>query len=219
MLVPLNINKVSKLIPSVATGGQFKYALGNPRKVLQRVIVSFLGGVIFFLLRQSQYLNQTGNLWLILCVLFFLYILWDPILEASKINLKYRKNKFFAIFEGYISDIYKREKVENSREQTNKYGQLEVIKNKRTWLVLELEDDDGYLGQLSFPMENRHSQIKIGSKIRCLVASNNRNFNKNLFLTDAWLPDINLWLGDYPYLLKPAFEEICYIYKKKLNNL
>ena len=36
--------------------------------------------------------------------------------------------------------------------------------------------------------------------------------DKDFYLTDAWLPEINLWVGEYPYLLRPAFEEICYIY-------
>ena len=39
-------------------------------------------------------------------------------------------------------DIYKTEKIESSREQSNRQGRLEVIENKRTWLVLELEDED-----------------------------------------------------------------------------
>jgi len=217
MLIPLSLSQVSKLIPSVATGGQFKYALGDPRKILQRLIISSIGGVITFLISVSQDRNQTYSLWLLMCVLFFLYILWGPILEASRKNLSYRKNKFFSIFDGFICDIYKTEKIEASREQTNRYGRLELIEKKRTWLVLELEDEDGYLSKLSFPMENKHSQIQIGSRIRCLVSSNNRNFQKNLFLTDAWLPDLNLWIGDYPFLLRPAFEEICSIYKNKLN--
>ncbi len=84
-------------------------------------------------------------------------------------------------------------------------------------MVIELEDEDGYLNRLSFPMENKHSQIQIGARIRCLVASDNRNFQKNLVLSDAWLPELNLWIGDYPFLLRPAFEEICYLYKNKLN--
>ena len=63
--------------------------------------------------------------------------------------------------------------------------------------MLELEDEDGYLNKLTFPMENKHSQIKIGDRIRCLVSSNNRNFNRDIYLTDAWLPDINLWVGDF----------------------
>ena len=191
--------------------------MGDPRKILQRLIISSVGGVITFLISVSQDRNQTYSLWLLLCVLFFLYILWGPILEASRKNLNYRKYKFFSIFSGFVCDIYTVEKIESSREQTNRYGRLELIEKKRTWLILELEDEDGYLGKLTFPLENKHSQIQIGSKIRCLVSSNNRNFQKNLFLTDAWLPDLNLWIGDYPFLLRPAFEEICYIYKNKLN--
>ena len=213
MLIPISLNQVSKIVPSVATGGQFKYALGDPRKILQRLIISSIGGVITFLISVSQDRNQTYSLWLLLCVLFFLYILWGPIVEASKKNLKFRRFKFFSIFDGFVSDIYQLEKVESSREQTNRYGGLELIEKKRTWLVLELEDEEGYLGKISFPMENKHSFLKKGENVRCLVSSDSRNFNSKLVLTDAWLPDLNLWVGDYPYLLRPAFEEICFIYK------
>ena len=213
MLIPISLNQVSKIVPSVATGGQFKYALGDPRKILQRLIISSIGGVITFLISVSQDRNQTYSLWLLLCVLFFIYILWGPILEASKKNLKFRRFKFFSIFDGFVSDIYQLEKVESSREQTNRYGRLELIEKKRTWLVLELEDEEGYLGKISFPMENKHSFLKKGENVRCLVSSDSRNFNSKLVLTDAWLPDLNLWVGDYPYLLRPAFEEICFMYK------
>ena len=214
MLIPLKLNQISRLIPSVGTGSQFKYALGDPRKILQRLIISSIGGIINFLISISQTGNQTYNLWLLLCVIFFLYIIWGPILESSKKNLQFRKYKFASIFDGYVSDIYKTEKIESSREQSNRQGRLEIVEKKRTWLVLELEDEDGYLNKLTFPIENKHSQIKIGDRIRCLVSSNNRNFNRDIYLTDAWLPDINLWVGDYPFLLRPAFEEICYIYFK-----
>ena len=95
MLIPITLKQVSKIVPSVATAGQFKYALGDPRKILQRIIISSLGGVITFLISVSQDRNQTYSLWLLLCVLFFLYILWGPILEASKKNLSFRKYKFF----------------------------------------------------------------------------------------------------------------------------
>ena len=217
MLIPISLNQVSKIVPSVATGGQFKYALGDPRKILQRLIISSIGGVITFLISVSQDRNQTYSLWLLLCVLFFLYILWGPIVEASKKNLKFRRFKFFSIFDGFVSDIYQLEKVESSREQTNRYGRLELIEKKRTWLVLELEDEEGYLGKISFPMENKHSFLKKGENVRCLVSSDSRNFNSKLVLTDAWLPDLNLWVGDYPYLLRPAFEEICFMYKKNFK--
>ena len=217
MLIPISASQVSKIVPSVATGGQFKYALGNPRKILQRLIISSIGGVITFLISVSQDRNQTYSLWLLLCVLFFLYILWGPIIEASKKNLNFRKFKFFSIFDGFISGIYQVEKVESSREQTNRYGKLELVEKKRMWLVLELDDEEGYLSKISFPMENKHSLLRKGQNIRCLVTSNSRNFNNKLVLTDAWVPKLNLWVGDYPYLLRPAFEEICSIYRNKLE--
>jgi len=215
MLIPIKNNQVTKLIPSVATGGQFKYSLGNPRKILQRVIISSIGAAITLVIGNNQFGNQTDILWLMLCLIFALYILWGPILEASRKNLKYKQFKFFSIFEGFISDIYQTEKVESSREQTNRYGNLEIVENKRTWLTIELEDEDGYLSKISFPFEKKHNTIDRGLKIRCLVSSNERSFNGKLFLTDAWLPEINLWVGDYPYLLRPAFEEICLMYKNK----
>ena len=211
MLIPIKNNQVTKLIPSVATGGQFKYCLGNPRKILQRVIISSIGAAITLVI--GQFGNQTDVLWLVLCLIFALYILWGPILEASRKNLKFKQIKFFSIFDGFISDIYQTEKVESSREQTNRYGNLETIESKRTWLTIELEDEDGYLSKISFPMEKRHNIINRGLRVRCLVSTNERSFNRNLFLTDAWLPEINLWVGDYPYLLRPAFEEICFLYK------
>ena len=166
MLIPINSNQISKLIPAVGTGSQFKYTLGNPRKILQRVIVSSIGGFISLIISSTG--DQTNNIWLLLCVAFFLYIIWGPILESSRKNLQLRKYKFFSIFDGYVSDIYKTEKIESSREQSNRQGRLEIIENKRTWLVLELEDEDGYLEKLSFPMENKHSQIRVGASIRCL---------------------------------------------------
>jgi len=213
MLIPLKVNQVAKLIPSVATGGQFKYSLGNPRKILQRLIISSIGAAITLVIGNNQFGNQTDVLWLILCLIFALYILWGPILESSRKNLKFKQFKFFSIFDGFISDIYKTEKIESSREQTNRYGNLEIVENKRTWLTIELEDEDGYLSKISFPMKNRHNLITRGLKVRCLVSTNQRSFNGKLFLTDAWLPEINLWVGDYPYLLRPAFEEICFLYK------
>ena len=214
MLIQIKQNQISKLIPSVGTGGQFKYALGDPKKILQRLIISSIGGVLNLLLFISQSSTQTENLWLLLCVIFFLYIIWGPILESSRKNSNFKKSKFFSLFDGYISDIYKIEKIESSREQSNRQGRLELIEKKRTWLVIELEDEDGYLDKISFPMENKHSQIRIGSNIRCLVSSNYRNFDREIYLSDAWIPDVNIWIGEYPYLLRPAFEEICYIYLK-----
>jgi len=45
--------------------------------------------------------------------------------------------------------------------------------------------------------------------IRGLIFSNNKDFSNILNISDAWLPRKRLWVGEYPFLLKPAFEELC----------
>ena len=40
MLVPLRPGELQRLIPAVATSNQFAAALGNPRKILQRVMIA-----------------------------------------------------------------------------------------------------------------------------------------------------------------------------------
>ena len=39
MLLPLRPGELLRLIPAVATGPQFNACTGNPRKVLQRVLI------------------------------------------------------------------------------------------------------------------------------------------------------------------------------------
>ena len=211
MLIPLRKNELDKLIPSVATSNQFTSALGNPRKILQRIIISSIGGVITLLISQSQVTSQFYSMWLILGVVFLLYLLWGPILEASRKNAKLKKYSFAAIFEAEIIDIYSQERVENSQEQANKMGELELVENRRRWLVIEIGDEDGYLSKIEFPLENKHQSISQGSLIRGLIFSNNKDFSNILNISDAWLPRKRLWVGEYPFLLKPAFEELCYL--------
>ena len=76
-------------------------------------------------------------------------------------------------------------------------------------MFLEIEDEDGYIGQISFPMEKKHQLIRTGTKILCLVLSQRNDFQKINAISDAWLPSQRLWVGEYPYLLRPAFEELC----------
>ena len=50
MLIPLRPGELQRLIPAVATGSQFRATLGSPREILQRVMISAIGGVITLLI-------------------------------------------------------------------------------------------------------------------------------------------------------------------------
>ncbi len=209
MLIPLRPGELQRLIPAVATGNQFGAALGDPQKILQRVMISSIGGVITLLISQNQVASRWYSIWLVIGVVFLLYILWGPIIEAGQKNSQLRRYPMTAIFDGQISDIFTREKIENRHEQADKLGKLELVENRRTWLFLELEDEDGYLGQLCFPMDKNHQILKRGQRILCLVFSERKDFSTIDALSDAWLPSQRIWVGEYPYLLRPAFQELC----------
>ena len=209
MLIPLRPGELQRLIPAVATGTQFQAMLGDPRKILQRLLISGIGGVITLLISQSLSFNRWGSLWLVAGVVLLLYILWGPILEAGRRNATLRRYPAAALFEGEVVDAYTRERVENQREQADANGRLELVENRRTWMILELADEDGYLGRVSFPMAKTHSSIRAGVLIRCLVLSERKDFSRVGALSDAWLPELRLWVGEYPFLLRPAFEDLC----------
>ena len=212
MLLPIKPVEIDKLIPSVATGNQFNSALGNPQKIFQRIMISTIGGVITLLISQSQITSQFYSLWLVLGVVILLYILWGPILEASRKNSNLKRYSFSALFDGYISDVYVEERVENQQEQANKDGRLELIEKRRPWVVVDMEDDDGYIGNINFPLKDKFNVLKKGMRINCVVFSNRRDFGIIQAFSDAWCPEIKLWIGNYPFLLRPAFEE--YVFRK-----
>jgi len=216
MLIPLRPGELQRLIPAVATGQQFRAALGNPRKILQRLLIATIGGVITLLISQSQLSNRWGSLWLVIGVVLLLYVLWGPIVEAGQKNAVLRRYPSAALFEGEVVRVVRQERVENQREQANSRGQLELVENRRTWLMLELADEDGYLGRLSFPMAKQHDAMRPGLLVRCVVLSDRTDFARLGGLSDAWLPGLRLWVGEYPYLLRPAFEDLC---RLRLRNV
>jgi hypothetical protein len=210
MLIPLRPGELPRLIPAVASGPQFNACSGSPRKLLQRVFISVIGGVISLLISQGVLMSsQLAPIMLVVGFVFLLYVLWGPIVEAGRRNAVLRRYPAAAIFEGQVADLFTRELVEGRQETTDREGRLELVENRRTWLCLELEDEEGYLGQLRFPYEKKHKAIRPGQVVRCLVLSERKDFSRIGALSDAWLPQLKLWVGDYPYLLRPAFEELC----------
>lgn len=209
MLVPLKPGELQRLVPLVATGPQFSHCWGNPSKGLQRVLVSSIGGVIPLLISQSNFGYGAGSIWLVIGITLLLYVLWGPILEAGQRNSRLRRYPAAALFEGTIADLYTRERLEDRQEQADRSGRLEVVENRRTWLCLELEDEDGRLGVLRCPLLKDHRNLRQGMVVRCLVLAERGDFARIGALSDAWIPQARQLVGEYPYLLRPAFEELC----------
>ncbi|BEV36504.1 hypothetical protein [Synechococcus sp. M16CYN] len=209
MMVPLRPGELQRLIPAVATGSQFRFSLGSPQKILQRVMIATIGGVISLLISQSQMSGRWGPFWLIAGVVFLLYVLWGPVIQAGRRNATLRRYPAAALFKGEVANIVTQERVSNRYEQADSRGKLQIVENRCTWMLLEIEDEEGYLGKVAFPMNKKHQLIHPGTAIQCLVLSERRDFSRVAALSDAWLPGLRMWVGEYPFLLRPAFEELC----------
>ena len=106
--------------------------------------------------------------------------------------------------------------MENQQEQANSQGRLEIVEKKRAWVVLDIDDEDGFIGNISFPLENKFKILTKGMRINCVVFSNRRDFKNVQAISDAWCPEIRMWVGSYPFLLRPAFEE--FVNRRLLTN-
>ncbi len=125
MLTPVSASELSRLIPAVATGPQFNACNRNPRQLLQRLLIAVIGGVLSLLISQGLSMNsQFAPVMLVIGVVFLLYLLWGPILEAGRRNATLRRYPVAAIFEGEVADLFQREVVEDRREQADRSGRL-----------------------------------------------------------------------------------------------
>ncbi|MFM7086878.1 MAG: hypothetical protein ACKOXO_07815, partial [Cyanobium sp.] len=92
MLIPVSDSERSRLIPAVATGPQFTACSGDPRKLLQRLLIAVIGGVISLLISDRLSMNSRfAPVMLVVGVVFLLYLLWGPILEAGRRNASLRR--------------------------------------------------------------------------------------------------------------------------------
>ena len=63
---------------------------------------------------------------------------------------------------------------------------------------MDIEDEDGYIGNISFPLLNKFNVLTKGMRINCIVFSNTRNFETlcssiNFLNKDIPLQEKNCW--------------------------
>ncbi len=210
MLIPLSGAERDQLLPKVATGPQFTACWGGPQVLLQRVMISVVGGLVSLLLGQAfGFANPWGSLCLVTGIVFGLTWLWGPVAVAAQRNGRLRRFPHAALAMAQVEGLFTEERVAARREDVNAKGRLELVESRRPWLNLELADEDGFLGTLAFPLEQRHQGIRRGDTVCCLAMANRRDFSSVMAFSDAWLPQQNLWVGRYPYLRRDLLVNLC----------
>jgi hypothetical protein len=207
MLVPLKREKSEQIIPFIATGPQYAYYWGKWQDLLRRVLISVVALCIVLVL--DNLFGEGGQaITLIVGVAGGLYWLWSPIYWASLRNASYRRFPYIGFFRGRVLDVFITEELIGEEQTVNKRGELVIIENRERRINLEVGDESGFKTLIQAPLSRIHKGITPGQTAELLVLSHQPNLARITKITDVYLPDRDLWIGEYPYLRRDVFLEV-----------
>ncbi|MEL6788708.1 MAG: phosphate ABC transporter permease [Cyanobacteria bacterium J06607_15] len=207
MLQPLTREKTEQLIPLIATGQQYAYYWGKWSDVLNRVLISVVGVVVVLVL-DVVFGDQGEALVLLLGGIVALYWLWCPVYQASLRNSASRRFKYAGFWRGKVLDVYLTEELIGEEETVNQRGELVIVENRERWINLLLGDRTGFEVEVQAPLQRIYKGIKPGQTAELLVLSNERDLSQINKISDAYLPQKNVWVGQYPYIQRDVFIEV-----------
>ncbi|MCL2928435.1 MAG: phosphate ABC transporter permease [Trichodesmium sp. St16_bin4-tuft] len=207
MLVPLTRKTFEQLIPIVATGDQYKYYWGRLSEVLKRALISAVSVLVIVLI--NVLVHDDGDpLFLLVGITAGLYWFWGPVLLASFQNVELRRYPYSGLWQGKVFDVYLSEEVVGQEEKVNKKGELIIVENLEQRINLELQDKTGFKVEIQAPLRRYHQGISRGQIAVMLVMSYQQDLEKIVKYSDVYLPTVNLWVSNYPYLRKDVFVEV-----------
>jgi len=209
MITPLKRKKFDELIPAVPTSDQYQYFWGQSQDVFRRILISVAMLVTFSLLYTRTPDNFWGVLMFICAGLGGLYWMLGPVSTAIRKNTKLRSLSQCGFWEAEVLDAYLSEEVLSRQEDFDRRGQMEVSYDTQSFFNLELGDRTGFKTTIRAPMRREYKRIKLKQKVCMLLLSNDPKFRRvSKTTTDAFLPEINLWVSDYPYLRRDVFSDL-----------
>ncbi len=208
MLVPITRSKFEQLIPIVATTAQYKYCWGKPIDFMRRVIISIATVSIIYVLLRFASPDDVEWQAPVPMAIAGLYWWWVPIVLASRRNWETRQFPYSGFWRGEVLDVYTTEKLVSEMETVDKKGNLVIVEDVETLLNLEVGDATGFITEISVPLKKAYKGVSRGQIIEMLVMSYRPDLGSFAKVSDVYLPDLNLWLSDYPCLRRDAFKEV-----------
>jgi hypothetical protein len=207
MLVPLTRKTLERLIPVVATDAQYRYCWGRLRDLLRRLLIS-VTAVVIVLVVTALLGSGAGFLRFILAIVAGLYWLWVPVYIASRRNAEYRRYPYGGLWQGEVLDVYVTEELIGEEETVNNRGELVIVENLERRLNLEVGDETDFFTQIQVPLQREHKGINPGQTIQMVILSKDPNLTYIAKLTDAYIPNRDIWVSAYPYLDRNVFAEV-----------
>lgn len=207
MLVPLTRSTQEEIIPFIATGNQYAHYWGSITNFLKQLLISVISFLLVLLL--GSVIGQTvGGLKIILAIIAGLYWLWSPVYFASRRNATYRRLPYSGFFRGKVIDVFITDELVREQQGVNKRGELVVVENRERRINLEIGDRTGFRLIIQAPLRRIHKVITPGAVAELVVLSKKPDLSTISKFTDVYLPQYNLWVGEYPYLRRDIFLEI-----------
>lgn len=208
MLIPITRTTFEELVPLSATGDQYRYCWGKPSDFLRRLLISVVVVVVVFAVVKPILPPIFGLPEFILGVVGGLYWLWSPVYLASRRNFGLRKYKYSGFWEGRVLDVFVTEELIGQEETVNAKGELVIVENRERRLNLEVGDEVGFTTQVQATLKRSHRAIRRGDIVQLLVMSNRADLSRIASVSDAYFPDYDLWVSDYPILRHDAFVDL-----------
>lgn len=208
MLVPLTREAFEAVIPLVATAQQYRYYWGQSADLIKRLLISVIGVVAVLLLKGIFFRQGWDVLLLPLGITAGLYWFWAPVWWASRWNLACRRFSYAGFWQGEVVEVYTTEELVSTEETVNPQGELVIVENRERWVNLKVTDDQAFSTTVQAPLQRQYQVIRPGDLAQMLCFSNRSDLSRIAKVSDLFLPDHNLWVSDYPYLRRDAFEEI-----------
>ncbi|WP_013323767.1 hypothetical protein [Gloeothece verrucosa] len=207
MLIPITRPTFEQIIPLIATGPQYAHYWGTWQDFLRRLLISvvaltvtWLGGMLFG--------DGAMAIKLLLDIIAGLYWLWAPVYWASIRNGKCRRFPYSGFWRGRVLDAFITEELVREEERVDKMGQLVIVENRERRINLAIGDQNGFRATVQAPLRRIHKVIRPGDIALGLVLSRQPDLQTIAKITDIFLPQHNLWVGEYPYLRRDVFTQV-----------
>jgi hypothetical protein len=207
MLIPLTRAKFEQLVPAVATAPQYRAMWGSVQDFLQRLLISVLGVVVVLLINVLSGGALPGAR-LIMGVIMGLYWFWSPVYWASIRNSKYRRWKYSGFWRGRVLDVFITEDLIREDESFNNRGELVIVENRERRINVKIGARSGFRTIVKAPLEKTHKLLARGQVAECVVMSNVPDLSEIKQVSDLYVPEVQLWVGEYPCLRRDFFTEV-----------